>query len=210
MLSGEKTLIILSQSEPCKLEDRFDLILASDGGYTTANKMKLEVDALLGDFDSISEGEIEEAKLKGIKIISFPIDKDKTDGELAVDYAISLNSKEITILGSFKEEVDHSLGNLFLLFKIYNTGIKSKLITQRYEIELIDSSKEYIDKVGHEISFIPVSEKVEGLSIKGCKYDIKDVIVEMGQTLTLRNLITNKKAKVYLKKGKVLSILKKH
>ncbi len=209
MLSSKKTLIILSQSEPCKLENSFDLVLASDGGYKTAKKMGLEVDVLLGDLDSITRNDVEEARSIGIEVISFPIDKDKTDGELAVDYAISLDSKEIIILGSFKEELDHALGNLFLLFKIYNAGIKSMLLTQNYEIELIDSFKEYIDKIGNEISFIPVSEIVEGLSIKGCKYEINNVSVEMGQTLTLRNLIVDKKAKVYLKKGKILSILKR-
>ena len=124
MPTNKKTLIILSESEPCFLEDSFDLVLASDGGYRTAKKMELNIDLLIGDFDSITSEELKEAKSKGIKVISFPTEKDKTDGELAVDYAISLGSKELVILGSFKEELDHALGNLFLLFKIDKFGIK--------------------------------------------------------------------------------------
>ncbi|NPV50455.1 MAG: thiamine diphosphokinase [Candidatus Methanofastidiosum sp.] len=209
MPSNKKTLIILSESEPCNLEETFDLILASDGGYKTASKMGLDVDVLLGDFDSITIEELKEAQEKGIKTISFPTDKDKTDGELALDYAISQNSKEITILGSFKEELDHALGNLFLLFKADKIGINSRLLTQKYEIELIKYNKEYLGKKGHELSLIPVSETVEGLNIEGSKYNLKDVKVEMGQTLTLRNIIIDNKAKVYFKKGKVLSILKR-
>ena len=189
MLSNKKTLIILSESEPCNLEDSFDTILVSDGGYKTAKKMGLNINVLLGDFDSITSEELNEAKNKGIKIISFPYDKDKTDGEIAVDYAISLGSNEIVILGSFKEELDHALGNLFLLFKIDKVGITSKLLTQFYEIEIINSKKEYIEKQGHELSLIPVSEVVEDLNIQGSKYNLKDVKVEMGQTLTLRNII---------------------
>ena len=209
MPSNKKTLIILSESEPCFLEDSFDLILASDGGYRTAKEMNLTIDVLIGDFDSITSEELKEAKSKGIKIISFPIEKDKTDGELAVDYAISLGSKELVILGSFKEELDHALGNLFLLFKIDKVGIISKLITQLYEIELINSEKEYLEKQGHELSLIPVSGIVEDLNIEGSRYNLSNVKVEMGQTLTLRNVIIDKKAKVYFKKGKVLSILKR-
>lgn len=209
MPSNKKTLIILSESEPCDLKDSFDLVLVSDGGYRTAKKMGLNIDALIGDFDSITSEDLKEAKKKGIKIISFPTDKDKTDGELTVDYAISLGSKEIVILGSFKEELDHALGNLFLLFKVDKVGIISKLITQLYEIELINSEKEYIGKVNQELSLIPVSDTVEGLNIEGSKYNLKNVKVEMGQTLTLRNVIIDQNAKVYLKKGKVLSILKR-
>lgn len=209
MLSNKKTLIILSESEPCNLEDSFDIILASDGGYKTAKKMDLNIDVLLGDFDSITSEELNEARNKGIKTISFPSDKDKTDGEIAVDYAISFGSNEIVILGSFKEELDHALGNLFLLFKIDKVGIASKLITQLYEIEIINSRKEYLEKQGHELSLIPVSEVVEDLNIQGSRYNLKDVKVEMGQTLTLRNIIIDKKAIVYFNKGKVLSILRR-
>ena len=209
MLSDKKTLIILNESEPCDLEDSFDLILASDGGYNTARKMGLKVDVLLGDFDSITPEELKEAELKEIKILSFPVDKDKTDGEIAVDYAISEGSSEIVILGSFKEELDHALGNLFLIFKINREGIFSKLITQLYEIEIINSKKEYFEKEGHELSLIPITEIVEDIYIEGSKYNLSKVKVEMGQTLTLRNLIIDKKAKVYFKKGKLLSILRK-
>ena len=209
MPSNKKTLIILSESEPCCLDNSFDLVLAADGGYRTAKKMNLDIDVLLGDFDSITSEEIKEAESKGIKTISFPTDKDKTDGELAVDYAISEMSEELVILGSFKEELDHALGNLFLLFKIDKVGIKSKLLTQKYEIELINSEKEYLEKQGHELSLIPVSEIVEDLNIEGSHYNLTNVKVEMGQTLTLRNIIIDKKAKVYFKKGKVLSILKR-
>lgn len=209
MPSNKKTLIILSESEPCCLNDNFDLILASDGGYRTAKKMNLSIDVLIGDFDSITSEELKEAESKGIKIISFPPDKDKTDGELAVDYAISEGSIELVVLGSFKEELDHALGNLFLLFKIDKFGIVSKLITQLYEIEIINSEKEYLEKQGRELSLIPVSETVEDLNIEGSRYNLTNVKVEMGQTLTLRNVIIDKRARVYFKKGKVLSILKR-
>ena len=205
---NKKTLIILSESEPCSLEDTFDMILASDGGYITSKKMNLEVDVLIGDFDSITSEDLEEAKTRGIKIIPFPIEKDRTDGELAVDYAISLGSNDITILGSFKEELDHALGNLFLLFKIDKFGIKSKLY-QKYDIEIINKEKEYLGKVGQELSLIPISETVEGLNIVGSRYNLVNAKVHMGQTLTLRNMIVKKRAKVYFNKGKVLSILKR-
>lgn len=207
MLSNKKTLIVLSESEKCELDDHFDLILVSDGGYKTAKKMGLKIDALLGDFDSITIKELKEAELEGIKILSFPVNKDKTDGEIAVDYAISEGSSEIVILGSFKEELDHALGNLFLIFKINKQGIISKLITKLYEIEIINSKKEYIGKEGHELSLIPITEIVEDLSIEGTKFNLSKTKIEIGQTLTLRNIITDKKAKVYFNRGKLLSII---
>jgi len=171
--------------------------------------MGLKIDALLGDFDSITRKELKEAELEGIKILSFPVNKDKTDGEIAVDYAISEGSSEIVILGSFKEELDHALGNLFLIFKINKQGIISKLITKLYEIEIINSKKEYIGKEGHELSLIPITEIVEDLSIEGTKFNLSKTKIEIGQTLTLRNIITDKKAKVYFNRGKLLSIIKR-
>ncbi|HNV94306.1 MAG TPA: thiamine diphosphokinase, partial [Methanofastidiosum sp.] len=107
------------------------------------------------------------------------------------------------------EELDHALGNLFLLFKIDKFGIKSKLLTQKYDIEIINKEKEYLGKVGQELSLIPISETVEGLNIVGSRYNLVNAKVHMGQTLTLRNMIVKKRAKVYFNKGKVLSILKR-
>ena len=77
-----------------------DLLICADGGYKHLKALDVEPDVVLGDFDSSEEP-------KGIETVKFPAEKDMTDGEIAIEYALEKGAdaggeKKLT---SFNDEI---------------------------------------------------------------------------------------------------------
>ncbi|MBU4449811.1 MAG: thiamine diphosphokinase, partial [Actinobacteria bacterium] len=93
------------------------LIIAVDGGAQNCLNMRLVPDIVIGDMDSITLKLIESitSGKKPIKFINSIPEKDESDTQLAVDYAVGLGAKRILIVGAAGDRIDHTLANLFLL-----------------------------------------------------------------------------------------------
>jgi thiamine pyrophosphokinase len=58
----------------------------------------------------------------GAKILSFSVDKDKTDLELALETTKELNVESITIIGGEGKELDHLFSNFLKLSSFKQHG----------------------------------------------------------------------------------------
>ena len=52
----------------------------------------------------------------------------------------------------------------------------------------------------------PLSERVEGISISGAKYDLENETIEIGDTLGISNEFKDDKVEIKIKKGYLLVI----
>ncbi len=88
--------------------------IAADGGIHTALDLQLNCVALVGDMDSIQN----EAYIASLKIpqYRYPRDKDHTDTELALSYALKTYGKKIGLIGGSGGRLDHFF-SLFLQFQ---------------------------------------------------------------------------------------------
>ena len=73
----------------------FQCIICADAGYLIAQKLKLEPDILIGDYDSMPQP-------KNRQVIKLPVEKDMTDSEAAIDLAVSNGYTDITVLGGME------------------------------------------------------------------------------------------------------------
>ena len=87
-----------------------DIVIAADSGYKTALDLKLPVDILIGDMDSL-KCDIP----KGIEVIKLPEEKDLTDTEAALALALEKGADNITIIGGIGSRLDHTLASVGLL-----------------------------------------------------------------------------------------------
>lgn len=106
----------------------YERLIAADGGANRIIESGYLPDALVGDLDSIKEENLEICRQQGIRILSYPCEKDETDLELALDYAAKVSEeeangdsdagriKEIFLLGATGGRIDHLLGNLSIMF----------------------------------------------------------------------------------------------
>jgi thiamine pyrophosphokinase len=144
-----------------------------------------------GDFDSVSREEMEEIKKQVEHLNRFKPEKDETDMELALNWALEQNPEEIRIFGASGGRLDHFFANVQLLIKpvIANNKTNVYLIDQQNIIFVKSAGHYHILKnsLKKYISFIPVTQNVKNITLKGFKYPLNNRNISLGSTLCISN-----------------------
>ncbi|MFP4198147.1 MAG: thiamine diphosphokinase [Halanaerobium sp.] len=184
-----------------------DFIIAVDGGANKLKSLGLMPDLIIGDLDSITNKNKKYYSQQNVKTIKYPVEKDQTDSEIAVDYCKENAFKQLYLAAALGGRIDQQLANLNLLEYIYELKISAKIISKRIEIALIDHKKVFTDRKGFRLSLIPQSYKVSGLSITGCKYNLDSQDIFRSKSRGISNLIESEEAEVSLKSGLLIYVL---
>jgi thiamine pyrophosphokinase len=184
-----------------KIINKQDYLIATDGGVKHILKLGLIPNVIIGDMDSIDP-----KLLKKFKSIKYPRKKDKTDFELAIDYCLENIFKEIIIFGILGDRIDHLIANIFLLAKVRteNRLIKIKIIEGKKEIFILNKEITINGKIGDEVSIIPVSEKLVGITTEGLEYPLKNEEIVFGSTRGISNVMNKTSVKITISKGVAL------
>jgi len=189
-----------------KYLDKADFVICADGGARHLKKLGVMPDVLLGDFDSIDRNDLEYYRKSNVKILEYPVAKDKTDTELAVEYAAGLGVHRVIIIGALGCRFDHSLCNTFALRKMLDLGIEGVIADEHNEIRLI-RDRIYLDREeGVSVSLLPLTEKAEGVTVKGMLYPLDNAVIQMGSSWGVSNEFRDEKAEISVKKGLLLVI----
>ena len=105
-------------------KEKDDLLICADAGYRYIKDKNIEVDLLVGDFDSIKE------LPENIDIYRLPKEKDETDLYVAILEGIKKGYKEFDIYGSLGGRIEHSIANIQILVNLAKQNIKATLIDQ--------------------------------------------------------------------------------
>lgn len=178
-------------------------IFCADGGLKYALDLNIFPLEVWGDFDSIDGSLLEKAKKNGSKIVSFDKRKDFTDGELIISEISKRNFEKIVVLGGLGGRTDHLLTNLNLLFKFENVFF----VDEKETIFKVDYHTEIKNEKGKTISFIPMSDTVEGLTLKGFEYPANNFTVKRGDSLCTSNVVKDNTATVNFNVGKLIGII---
>lgn len=179
-------------------------ILCVDGGLRHAYEMKLSVDYIVGDFDTIEPEILTYYKeCHEVPIGEFNPVKDNTDTDIALELAMSWKPASIYIIGGIGSRLDHTLGNIHILKKALTANIKTYLINEQNRIYMIDGSVKIEKKhvFGNYISFLPFTEKIENLTLKGFKYPLENRTMVFGESLGISNEIIEETAEVIFDTG---------
>lgn len=161
-----------------------------------------------GDFDSITAEERIwiESRFQGLEI--FPAEKDETDMDIALNWVSLQKGTRVRIFGGTGGRLDHFFGNVQLLLRGLEMNIKAELIDRQnivralrpgtYDIKLL---KEY-----PYISFLPVSEEVEGITLTGFKYPLNNCHIRWGSTLCISNELINQSGTFSFSRGILLMV----
>lgn len=184
-------------------------IVGVDGGAGHLRKLGIIPDALLGDFDSIKKEDLEFYRGMGVEILEFPVDKDKTDTELAVELAENKGFKNIIFVGGLGTRFDHSLSNIFILKKMLDKGICGKIADEQNEITLVRDGISLTREADAKITLLSLSEKAEGVTTKGLLYPLSDATLELGSSWGVSNEFTAEVAEITVRSGLLIVIKSK-
>jgi len=170
----------------------------------------IAVDYALGDFDSVTSEEFAEIRLMCKELNSCdPVNKDYSDTEMAVNWALTKKPSEIVILGAVGSRVDHTLANIHLLRKCLREGIACRIAGEKNEIYLVDKSLSVSSGHFTYVSVLPLTLRVAGVTLEGFQYPLNRATLHLGQSIGLSNKITEKKGRISVESGQLLVIKSK-
>lgn len=162
-----------------------------DKGISTLRSRHIKPDIIFGDFDSVDPIDLSNVQSLGTEMNSFPAEKDDTDLALALDWALSQNPAIIRIFGNTGGRMDHTMGGIQLL-------LTQKALKGQTKVEIVDCQNIIFAvlagnyKLCQEgfypyVSFIPMTQKVTGITLDGFKYPLSNKDITLGSTLCISN-----------------------
>ena len=196
--------VILLNGEPYRGEISAEAcyVICCDGAYAWA-KGRVRIDENLGDFDSLEE--VPEPR----PLQKFPSEKEKTDGELAVDRALELGASEIIFYGGGGGREDHFLGNLHLIYKAVRAGMASAVLQLNGATIALcgKGGQKFFCRKGQTVSLLPFGGDAHIMMMWGLKYAERDVWLRYGSTRGISNLTLSEAFSFRVKKGYVLVVI---
>jgi len=189
-----------------------DLCIAVDAGYEYCKLLEIELDYILGDFDSLSEKEAENvaqiAKAEEDKVIVLPVEKDDTDMLAAIKLGLSEGYQSFRIYGGMGGRLEHTIANIqcLLYLKEHNAvgylmdGTGMILVAKEEEISFQESLEGYM-------SLFSMGD-VATVSIENMKYLLKEQEITNSFPIGISNeFILGYKGKVTVHSGAVMMIV---
>lgn len=160
-----------------------------DRGVSYLLKQNIKPAKAFGDFDSITSQELHDIKAQLPYAEIFPSEKDETDTEIAVNWAIEQNPELIRIYGGTGGRLDHFLGNIQLLLKGLERNIQIELHDIQNQLYAIREGSYTITKneTFPFVSFMPITPHVKGITLNGFKYPLEKKHIHFGDTLCISN-----------------------
>ncbi|MER3479198.1 MAG: thiamine diphosphokinase [Meiothermus sp.] len=159
--------------------------IAADGGMAHAEALGLAPELWVGDFDS-SPPQLQRQYAHVPRQV-YPVDKDQTDGELALQAALARGARELWLLGALGGRSDQTLAHLTLALRLAKRGLQVRLSSGTEEAIPLLPGQLGLELEGQtRLSVVGLSD-LEGLSLQGVRWPLEGARVELGSSLTLSN-----------------------
>jgi len=190
------------------LADGRALIVAADSGLALAQAAGIKPDWIVGDMDSLDNGERLNHYPKE-RVICYPVDKDYTDTEIALSLLWEKTCKDAWIVGGGGGRLDHLFGIRDLFER---ERYPSRWITANEDIYCVDGGDEENGCLklavtqGKLVSVFPLGGGPWKAQSKGLKWELDGVHWERG-LFGLSNVATSDEIEINVKQGRFMVIL---
>ncbi|MBP8947664.1 MAG: thiamine diphosphokinase [Candidatus Promineofilum sp.] len=184
-------------------------VIAADGGLRHLLPLGHRPDALIGDLDSLPAGVVAEEAAG--RVIRHPRDKDETDLELALLYAVAqYPGHEVFILGGFGGRLDHMLANILVLAHPRLLGQPIRFVDDRESAWLLAADPPGETTVhgapGDIVSLLPLGGPAHVLATTGLRWPLHNETLLFGPARGVSNEMTAAVATVRLGTGVVVCV----
>ncbi|MGE7215574.1 thiamine diphosphokinase [Priestia koreensis] len=161
-----------------------------------------------GDFDSVSQEELYYIQQQLSELEVYPAEKDKTDLELALEWAMDQNPTCIRIFGGTGGRMDHGYATIQLLYRALLKGIASEIVDQTNIISMHEAGRYTLQRKEdyQYVSFLPFSDTVENITLVDFKYPLTNQTIKWGSTLCVSNELLHETGTFSFTKGILMMI----
>ncbi len=184
-------------------------IIAADGGARHCIRAGIIPNMIIGDFDSLSEGEKAIFQSGQTEFKVYPADKDETDLELALNLALEKGATEVDLYGLLGGRWDMSFANILLLAAPRFAAIRFQVIAENTKILLARANQPLSirGEIGETLSLIPLSPIITGLTYSGLAWPLADASLEFSSPRAVSNQFAAQQAHIQFKTGLALVVV---
>ncbi|MCD2224868.1 thiamine diphosphokinase [Listeria cossartiae] len=146
----------------------------------------------MGDFDSLTTEELADLKTKVNEVLEFPAEKDETDTEIGLSWAMEQQPDIIRIFGATGGRLDHLLANLMMLTKPrFLAAVPVVELIDRYNyIKMYTPGSYTIEKLPDKkyVAFTTMKD-VTGLTLKGFAYPLENATYPVASALSSNEFV---------------------
>lgn len=162
---------------------------------------------VIGDLDSASTALRAWAARRGARLVAHPAQKDKTDAELALEFAAAQGVRKIEFFGALGGRLDHELANIALLLRARAARITMRIIDGETTAFLAARRTMLPASAGDAVSLLPLSRRVTGVTTSGLLYPLDRATLHEGSTLGVSNVVTGRHPGVRREAGDLLVVV---
>jgi thiamine pyrophosphokinase len=177
-----------------------DFLIAADGGLKHLQKLGIQPDEILGDFDSLGYIPADSRV--------FPVEKDDTDAMLAARRGLALGYREFLFYGSLDgPRLDHTVANFQTLQFLADHGASGCLVG-KHQMATVVKNGSISFPAGCEgtVSVFCLGQDAENVTLKGLHYPLEKGKLTSGFPLGVSNHFTGEEASITVEKGSLLII----
>lgn len=198
-MNGKTAALVLNAPE-LNADIKEGFVVAADGGYRHCMRLGKRVNALIGDFDTL------DVLPDGVYIVRFPVEKNATDGELALDYIAGEGFGSVTIYGGFGGKTEHVIGNLNLLAYADTLGLEARIDDGNIAAFFTRGELSFPARPGDEISVFPFAGDALVAHSEGVYYPLENLLLKSEKSRGISNRATSDKVKLCVESGAVTVI----
>ena len=189
-----------------------DYCIAVDGGLGYCGILGVEPDKIIGDFDSVSEGEkkaLEQLKAQAPELIlELKPEKDDTDMLAALKYGLNLGYRDFRIYAGTGGRFDHTLANIQCLLYLKNHDSTGYLVDGTGMILVLQNEAVHFQKsLEGYLSLFSLGKEAKGVSIQGMKYPLTDYTMTNDFPIGISNEFIGEEAVISVTDGELVCMV---
>ncbi|MDO4442631.1 MAG: thiamine diphosphokinase [Slackia sp.] len=181
------------------VRERFDSVVAVDGGYASLACAGIAPDFALGDFDSLG------FVPSDVPIERHPSMKDDSDTSLALDWARLRGFSSVAVYGALGGRLDHTHATLAALLGAARRGMRVAAVGEGFVVAVLSGA--HYRAVGlpasmkGTFSVYSLSDFSCGVTETGAKYEVCDIELSNDVTLGLSNEFSQSAVRIAVSSG---------
>lgn len=145
------------------------IIVAADGGGGKALALGLQLDAVVGDLDSLDE---DAATSLAPGLVHHNPDVNRTDLQKAIDFCIAKGARRVDVIAAGGGRADHALANLSVIMGYRGTA-EVHIVDDLFDISLVEGTATIDAPPGTIVSLVAIGQ-CEGVTTTGMRWDLAD------------------------------------
>lgn len=186
-----------------KMISEDDFVFCADGGYLQAEKLGIEPNVIIGDFDSSNKPENTKAF-----VITLPVEKDDTDSHYIAKQIVNNGYTDALLCGVTGGRIEHTFAMLQTLKFLAENNVNATIVDENSQLIVIKDGNITIPNMENKyFSVFSLDTVCYKVSVTGGKYNAADVDLFNNFPIGVSNEFIGNPVKISVEKGTLLIII---